>query len=188
GLGAEDHRDADVAEAFGQVDGLVGAALDGRELIQDQQHVIADSGLSSGGEVSEVFQDQADGGVGVGAAGDGGGGGHGQVDVLQAPAAGGRAFEGAEEGRVAAPDPGQDGRIGGQLLQVRLGGGVAPPELLQLAQVQAAEEVAAVAGWAGGRGAGQLEGQGGQAPVVDGPALAGPVLHRQEPIRDGHPI
>jgi hypothetical protein len=28
-LGAEDDRDADVAEAFGQVDGLVGAALDG---------------------------------------------------------------------------------------------------------------------------------------------------------------
>ena len=40
GLGAEDDRDADVAEAFGEVDGLVGAALDGRELIQDQQHVI----------------------------------------------------------------------------------------------------------------------------------------------------
>jgi hypothetical protein len=29
GLGAEDDRDADVAQAFGQVDGLVGAALDG---------------------------------------------------------------------------------------------------------------------------------------------------------------
>jgi hypothetical protein len=43
GLGAEHHWDADVAEAFGQVDGLVGAALDGRELIQDQQHVIAHS-------------------------------------------------------------------------------------------------------------------------------------------------
>jgi hypothetical protein len=29
GLGAEDDRDADVAQAFGEVDGLVGAALDG---------------------------------------------------------------------------------------------------------------------------------------------------------------
>jgi hypothetical protein len=33
-LGAEDDRDADVAEALGQVDGLLGAALDGRELVQ----------------------------------------------------------------------------------------------------------------------------------------------------------
>jgi hypothetical protein len=56
-LGAEDHRDANVAEAFGEVDGLVGAALDGRELIQDQQHVIACPGLALGGEVPEVFQD-----------------------------------------------------------------------------------------------------------------------------------
>jgi hypothetical protein len=29
GLGAEDDRDGDVAEPFGEVDGLVGAALDG---------------------------------------------------------------------------------------------------------------------------------------------------------------
>jgi hypothetical protein len=29
GLGAEDDRDTDVAEPFGEVDGLVGAALDG---------------------------------------------------------------------------------------------------------------------------------------------------------------
>jgi hypothetical protein len=34
--GPEHHRDADVAEAFGEVDGLVGAALNGRELVQDQ--------------------------------------------------------------------------------------------------------------------------------------------------------
>jgi len=75
GLGPEDDRDADVAEAFGEVDGLVGAALDGRELVQDQQHVIADSGLAAGGEVAQVLQDEADGGVG--AAGDGGDGEHG---------------------------------------------------------------------------------------------------------------
>jgi len=37
GLRAEDHGDADVAEAFGEVDGLLGAALDGGELIQHQQ-------------------------------------------------------------------------------------------------------------------------------------------------------
>ena len=48
GLGAEDDRDADIAEAFGEVDGLVGAALDGRELIQDQQHVIARPGPCGG--------------------------------------------------------------------------------------------------------------------------------------------
>jgi hypothetical protein len=70
GLGAEDDRDADVAEALGQVDGLLGAALHGRELVQDQQHVIANTGLAAGGEVAHILQDQADGGVGVGAAGD----------------------------------------------------------------------------------------------------------------------
>jgi hypothetical protein len=106
-LGAEDDRDADVAEPFGEVDGLVGAALDGRELIQDQQHVITCPGLASGGEVPEVFQDEADGGVGVAAAGDGRDSQHREVDVFQAPAAIGGAGEGAEEGRVAAPDPGQ---------------------------------------------------------------------------------
>jgi hypothetical protein len=63
GLRPEHDRDADVAEAFGQVNGLLGAALDGRELIQHQQHVITDAGLAAGGEVAEVFQDQADGGA-----------------------------------------------------------------------------------------------------------------------------
>jgi hypothetical protein len=58
GLGAEHHRDADVAEPFGEVDGLVGA-LDGGELVEDHQHVVADPGLAAGGEVAEVFQDQA---------------------------------------------------------------------------------------------------------------------------------
>jgi hypothetical protein len=167
GLGPEDDRDADVAEAFGQVDGLVGAALDGRELIQDQQHVIAHPGLLPRGEMPQVFQDEADGGIGVAAAGDGRDGQHGQVHVLQPPAAVGRAGQGAEEGRVAAPDPGQDGRVGGQLLQIRLAGWMAAPELLELLVVQAAQEVAAVAGWPGGWGAGELEGQGGHAPVVD---------------------
>jgi hypothetical protein len=146
GLSAKDDWDADVAEAFGEVDGLVGAALDGRELIQDQQHVVAHPGLPLGGEVAEVFQDEADSGVGVGAAGDGGDGEHGQVDVLQAPAAIGLASQGAEEGRVAAPHPGQHGGVGGQLLQIRLGGGVAAPELLELFEVEAAQEVGAVAG------------------------------------------
>jgi hypothetical protein len=55
GLGAEDDRDADVAEPFGEVDGLVGAALQRRELIQDQQHVIAHPGLAAGGEVAQVL-------------------------------------------------------------------------------------------------------------------------------------
>jgi hypothetical protein len=55
GLGAEDDRDTDVAEPFGEVDGLVGAALDGRELIQDQQHVIAHPRLAAGGEMPQVF-------------------------------------------------------------------------------------------------------------------------------------
>jgi hypothetical protein len=76
-LRPEDDRDADVAEAFGQVDGLVGAALDGGELVQHQQHVIADPRLSAGGEVPEVLQHQPHRGVGVAAAGDGGDGEHG---------------------------------------------------------------------------------------------------------------
>jgi hypothetical protein len=96
GLGAEHHRDADVAEAFGQVDGLLGAALDGRELVQHQQHVIADPRLAVGGEVAEVLQHQPHGGVGVLPGGDGRDGQHGQVDVLQAPAAVGLAGQGAE--------------------------------------------------------------------------------------------
>ena len=57
GLGAEDHGDAHVAEAFGQVDGLLGAALHGREFVEDQQRVVADAGLALGGEVAEVLQD-----------------------------------------------------------------------------------------------------------------------------------
>jgi hypothetical protein len=158
GLGPEDDRDADVAEPFGKVDGLVGATLDSRELIQDQQHIIPDASLPSSGEMAQVLQDQADGGIRVSAAGNGRDGQHGQVDVLQAPAAVGGAGQGAEEGRVAAPHPGQHLGVGGQLLQIRLGGRVTPPELLKLADIQPAQEVGAVAGWAGGWGAGQLEG------------------------------
>jgi len=150
GLGAEDHWDADVAEAFGEVDGLVGAALDGGELVQDQQHVIAHSGLAAGGEVPEVFQDQADGGVGVLAAGDGGDGEHGQVDVLEPPKAVGLASQGAEEGRVAATDPGQHLGVGGELLQVLPGRLIVAPEGLQFFEVEAAQEVVAGSGWAAG--------------------------------------
>jgi hypothetical protein len=47
--------------------------------------------------------------------------------------------KGAEESRVAAPHPGQYLRVGGQLLQILLGGWVAAPELLQLLEVQAAQ-------------------------------------------------
>jgi hypothetical protein len=153
--------------------------LDGRELVQHQQHVVAGAGLAAGGEVAEVFKDQADGGVGVGAAGDGGDGEDGQIDVLQAPGAVGVAVEGAEEGGVAAAQPRHDGGVAGELLQVGLGGGIAPPELLQLAEVQAAQEVAAAAGWAGSWGAGQLDRQGPHPPVVEAATLGRPVLDGQ---------
>jgi hypothetical protein len=137
-LGADHDRDAHVAEAFGEVDGVLGAALDGGEFVQDQQHVVAHPGLAFGGEVAQVLQDEADGGVGVGAAGDRRNGEDRQVDVLQAPAAVGLAGQGAEEGGVAAAHPGQHLGVGGELLQVGLGGLVAAPEGLQFAEVQAA--------------------------------------------------
>jgi len=138
GLGAEDDGDADVAEAFGEVDGLLGAALHGGEFIEDHQHVIAHTGLAFGGEVAEILQHQADGRVGVGAAGDRRNREDGQVDVLQAPAAIGLAGERAEERGVAATQPGQHLGVGGELLQVLQGGLVATPEVLEFAEVEAA--------------------------------------------------
>src|SRR4029450_10731721 len=54
------------------------------------------------------------------------------------------------------PQAGQDLGVGGQLLQVGAGGVVAAPELLELAEVQAAPEV-------GGGGGGGRRGGGGPA-------------------------
>jgi hypothetical protein len=70
-----------------------------------------------------------------------------QVHVFQGPAAIRAAGQGSEEGRVVARTPAS---TVGSALQVGLGGGVAAPELLELLEVQAAQEVLAGAGWARG--------------------------------------
>jgi hypothetical protein len=47
-LGGDDDLDADVAHALGQVDGAVHARGQGRELVQDEQGVLALAGLPPG--------------------------------------------------------------------------------------------------------------------------------------------
>jgi hypothetical protein len=48
-LGGDHDLDADVAHALGQVDGAVHARGQGGELVQDEQGVLALSGLAAGG-------------------------------------------------------------------------------------------------------------------------------------------
>jgi hypothetical protein len=56
GLGGDDDLDADVADPLGQVDRRVHARGESRELVQDEQGVLALAGLAAGGVVAVVLQ------------------------------------------------------------------------------------------------------------------------------------
>jgi hypothetical protein len=93
-LGGDD-LDADVADPLSQVDGRVHPGGQGRELVQDEQGVLALSGLAAGGVVAVVLQHHPHRRIGPGLGQQGGHGEDGQVDVLVGPRS---SVEGAGQG------------------------------------------------------------------------------------------
>ena len=84
-LGGDHDLDADVADPLGQVDGASRRPeARARELVQDQQGVLALAGLAAGGVVAVVLQHHPHGRIRLALGQQGGDGEDGQVDVLVA--------------------------------------------------------------------------------------------------------
>jgi hypothetical protein len=112
---------------------------EGRELVQDQQGVLALAGFAAGGVVAVVLQHHPHGRIRLGLGQQGGDGGDGQLHVLIAPRP---AVEGAGQGgeEVGVPQAGA-GEVLGDGLDVLELEGPPIPEGGQLVDVQAAEQL-----------------------------------------------
>jgi hypothetical protein len=79
---------AGIPDPLHELDGGFAAPGDGRELVKDEGGVLASPGLSEGGVVGEVLQQQPHASIGVLTAGQVRGAQVGEVDVLERPARG----------------------------------------------------------------------------------------------------